>query len=240
MKLFKFFISLFKRKRTKVLTPRLIDKWQAYAEDIILNETKLYPENVLVHDYGKFGLAGKTWTTHTTYTRKSTGDEYKFDIPLPEVAYIIVPEIRDWWTFRAWLHEIGHNVLGHHTRAKSSLPTYMLEYEAEIYCLGKAQLCPSLDDYRYKLMTWSAMAYLLSHVEDEAEEGKLRGIYQLPKKVRDFLTQDTDYYTDKFIKDSIEVAYMKGENQRFREQLEKYQRGKARQNYEKSRRYYDN
>ena len=196
--IFLFFPEL---KKKKPVPPTTIEKWQEYAEKLLI-DSGIELENVLVHNYGQFGLAGKTFTNYTFH--ECDGINLKFKIPHPELPYIVVPEITGWWEMHAWLHEIGHYVNKHYA---SSKPTYIKEYEAEKYSLDKAKESGVVNEINLIDIKYSAVEYLYSHIEKAIDTGEIISIDNIPDEILKFIYQCEcmkKIISDKFYKISKE------------------------------------
>ncbi len=186
-----------------------LEKWQEYAEKLLI-ESGIDLENVLVHNYGKFGLEGKRmWSNYTT--QNHNGMDFRFDIPKPELPYIIVPEITGWWEFHAWIHEIGHYKFNHHSELIK--PTYIQEYEAEKFSLDTAKESGLVDDFDFIDMKFSAVSYLDSHIDKAIDKGEINYIEDIPEEVIKFLYQIDcmkDIVKEKFVeKEKKEIVKQK-------------------------------
>lgn len=178
----------FKKIAPKITKPKTtVECLQQYAEKVVL-DSNLNLENVLVHNEGQFGLAGRSYSTMTD--TMNDGIKYDFETTHAFTPYIIVPEITGWWEFRAWLHEVGHHKNKHYREVIK--PIYIQEYEAEIYCIKMAKYCPYVDEIMLKKIIDSAKCYLFSHMETAVEDGVITKYNKIPKKVRKFIEENTD------------------------------------------------
>ena len=196
---FLFFPEL---KKKKPAPPTTIEKWQEYAEKLLI-DSGIELENVLVHNYGQFGLAGKTFTNYTFH--ECDGINIKFKIPHPELPYIVVPEITGWWELRAWIHEIGHYVNKHYA---SSKPTYIKEYEAEKYSLDKANESGVVSGSNLIDMKFSAVSYLETHIDKAITTGEIKSLEDISDEIIQFIYQCNymrEVMKDKFIKLDEEI-----------------------------------
>jgi hypothetical protein len=175
----------------KKVEPTKLEQYQKFAEELLFT-TDLDLENVLVHDLGKFGQAGRTYHDHI---RVGYNDEFKVKIPHPDKPYIIVPEIKCWWTFRAWIHEIGHHMNKHYCTRK---PKYIKEYEAEVYCVENVANCEAVTINDSVEIRFSAVSYLYSYVISAFENGELNYFGEIDNDIIEFL-----YYTN-WAKDELE------------------------------------
>jgi len=159
-----------------------LEAYKKFAEELLLT-TDLNLENVLVHDLGMFGQAGKTYMNHTTCGGE---DEYKINIPHPDKPYIIVPEIKCWWTFRAWIHEIGHHTNKHYSY---SGVTYIKEYEAEKFTLEQIEKCDAVDWSDNWDIKFSARCYLYFHILSAVEKGEIETLDDISTKIVEFMSK---------------------------------------------------
>ena len=166
----------------------ILEKYQEYAEKIVI-ESGINLENVLVHNYGQWGLAGKTWLSTRAYTIRET-EEFgiiKIPIPNPEEPYIVVPEITGWWEFSAWIHEVGHYTNKHYCDMHKK--SFIKEYEAEKFCLEKVKECGFVDDYDFIDFKYSSVEYLESHIDKAIVKGEIKYMEDIPEEVVTFLYQ---------------------------------------------------
>jgi hypothetical protein len=188
-----------------------IEKWKEYAEKLVI-ESGIDLENVLVHNLGRWGLAGsRAYSINNfcvMYSSREHG-ELKFPLPSPDKPFIIVPEIVDSWTFRAWVHEIGHYVNGHYDEVKKK--RFIQEYEAEKFCFDKCSESGVVDSYDLIDIKYSAIAYLDSHIDKAIELKDIRYIEDIPQEVLDFL------YMADCMKEEIEKKNLPSSEQLSRE-----------------------
>lgn len=183
-----FFIWL----KEKLPTQTKIDKWKEYAEKLLI-DSGIELENVLVHNYGKFGLQGLfKYSNHTSKDFKGT--TYKFKIPNPELPYIIVPEISGLWEFHAWIHEIGHYNLKH--CSEFIKPLYVQEYEAEKFSLDKAKESGVVSGLELIDMKYDALCYVESYIDKAIEKNIIKSLEDINKDVLDFMCQSDCYKKD--------------------------------------------
>lgn len=169
----------FRKKAKPLKDPKTtLECLQQYAEKVVI-DSGINLENVLVHDLGQFGFAGRSYTYDTFTTYQDI--RYDFKMPLAQKPYIVVPEITGWWEFRAWLHEVGHYKNKHYCELIK--PTYIQEYEAEKYCLDMAILCPHVTVEIYLNIKQSAVTYLGSHIETAINDGIIKTFDDIPKDV---------------------------------------------------------
>jgi len=174
-KILRFFLLKPITKLVKVQTQKeekkvksKIELCKVWVEELLLS-TDMELENVFVHNLGNWGVCGKS---PFGYTKKTTTDGVtrKFMIPKTDKAYIFVPEIVDTWTIHAWLHEIGHYVLGHCD--DSDKPIYIKEYEAEKYSIDKGKECPHINDFMMVDIEVDARWYVFSCLINDIKKGK--------------------------------------------------------------------
>ena len=187
--------SFFKKEDNK------IDYWKGFAEALVIRYD-ISLENVMIHNFGMFGFAGRGHDTfeedgspigYTCYV-DDYGNKFLFKVERYNKPYIVVPEIKCWWTFRAWIHEIGHFTNGHY---RSNKDTYIKEYEAEKYCLKMIKKC-KVDDEDFVKIKNSAYKYLSEHIVEHFtsteyymsySEYKKMDFTLMNKRVKRFLPQ---------------------------------------------------
>lgn len=176
-----------------------IENWQEYAEKIVI-ESGIDLDNVLVHNHGRWGLCGpKAYGFENycvTYDSHEFGN-FKYPLPLRNKPYILVPEITGWWSFRAWIHEIGHYTHKHYNDLVK--PRFIKEYEAEKFCMDKCKECKDVDDYDMIYIKYSAVGYLDSHIDRAIQDGDIKFKTDIPQEVLDFLFQ-CDYMREEIDK----------------------------------------
>jgi len=179
-----------------------LEKWKEYAENLVIS-TNIQLENVIVHNYGPWGLAGRrSFYNYTTH--ESGGTEFKIPIPIKGEPYIIVPEIIGSWEFHAWIHEIGHYV---HKHYESSKPMYVKEYEAEKYSLDTIKKSGIVNAWDFLDIKFSAIGYLDSHIDKAIVKGEINRMEDIPNEIVDFLYQAEsmkEVLPDKFVEHAKE------------------------------------
>lgn len=198
-KILKNFLKfLFLPKELRTSKEIKINKWKAYAEELVI-QSGICLENVLIHPYGQWGLAGRRLFTNYTY-KHYEGNDYKILIPKQGLPFIVVPEIKGWWEFYAWLHEIGHYVHKHYEQDDKK--TYYKEYEAEKYALEKAKESGVVNEWDFIDMKFSAVSYLSSHIDTAIVDGDIKNIEDIPDEVLQFFYQVKcmkEILNDKFV-----------------------------------------
>ena len=213
-KILLYFFLPNERKSRKELEKTKLDKWQEYAEQLVI-ESGIDLENVLVHSHGEWGLCGpKAYqfeNYHVTYKSEQLGN-LKFPLPLTDKPYIMVPEITGWWEFRAWLHEVGHYTHKHYDDLDK--PRFIKEYEAEKFCLDKAKESGIVDSLDFIDFKYSAVGYLDSHIDRAIKEGAIKCYADIPEEVVKFLHQ-CNYMKDELINKFIKMRdeYEKSQEQ---------------------------
>lgn len=170
-KILRFFLLKFVMKqieKEEKKTKSKVELCKVWVEELLLS-TNIDLENVFVHNLGNWGLCGKS---SFGYTKKTTSDGVtrKFMIPKTDKPYLFVPEILDTWTVHAWIHEIGHYVLGHYDDVIK--PVYVKEYEAEQYSIEKAKECPHITDSMMIDIEVDARWYVFSCLINDIKRGK--------------------------------------------------------------------
>lgn len=217
----KILLFLFTSRKAKIPTapiappvPTKTEKWQAYAESLVI-ESGIDLENVLVHNHGGWGLAGakayKFENYCVTFESRDLG-KLKFPLPLPDKPYIMVPEITGWWSFSAWIHEIGHYTHKHYEDVKK--PKFMKEYEAEKFCLDKVKESGLVDSYDFIDFKYSSIGYLDSYIDKAIKDGTIKCYADIPEEVVKFLHQ-CNYMKDELINKFIKMReeYEKSQKQ---------------------------
>lgn len=178
-----------------------IDKWKEYAENLVI-ESGIDLENVLVHDLGNWGQCGRKAYFYNnrrelcfTYEDDELG-ELMIPLPLPDKPYVIVPEIKCNWTFRAWIHEIGHYINGHYTNLHK--PKFIKEFEAETYCMKKAKESGLCDAYDMIDIKYSCVGYLHRHIDLAIKKGEIKWKEDIPQEMYDFI------YRCDYMKEEVE------------------------------------
>ena len=176
---------------------------QKYAERVVRKDSLVMLENVLVHNFGLFGFAGRHGAKNgITNFETSDGDIYKFQIPIDGAKYIAVPELKGWWTFRAWLHEAGHSSNDHCDRR---IFTYEMEYEAEAFCIKKSKKAKKkgiISSSELHKIKDSAYCYLISHMKEHALETSCDRMHEFRRDIVNFLPEK---YKE-LLKDSLSIA----------------------------------
>lgn len=183
----KYHLTELFRKKTK------LEKMQKYAEKLSrsrkIRKLDLEPENIMVHNFGQFGFAGRNHAFQnnsiTTFEDDNSGNTYTFKVERVGLPYMAVPELKGWWTFRAWLHEIGHIANSHFEEFIK--PTYVQEYEAEVYCIKMAKKCKHITSDELELIKDSAYRYLISHMEKHARKTNIDRLHKFKNEVVNFL-----------------------------------------------------
>jgi hypothetical protein len=188
-----------KPKKTK------IDKWKEYAENLVI-ESGIDLENVLIHNYGNWGVCGRKayWYNDKRELCFSYDDdvlgELKIPLPLPDNPYIAVPEIKCYWTFRAWIHEVGHYIHRHFNHRDK--PTYLKEFEAEVYCLKMCKDSGLCDAYDMIDIKYSCVAYLHTHIDKAIANGDIKYKECIPQEMYDFIYK-CDYMKEEMEKKNL-------------------------------------
>ncbi|CAG7579701.1 MAG: hypothetical protein SLAVMIC_00029 [uncultured marine phage] len=182
-----------------------LNKLREYAENLMV-KCGIDLENVMVHNNGLFGQQGVDDKINVT----CNGDRETIKISKPHIPYIIVPEVKDLWTFRAWIHEIGHYVCEHYLK-HDSMFVYEMELEAEQFCVEFSKKCPYLSYSDLFFIRMSACDYLETHVVKYAHSRKLTsaGVLvgsSIDNKVREFLPK---YRIDRLEKEIKKINYKK-------------------------------
>ena len=163
-----------------------------WVEELLLS-TDIELENVFVHNLGDWGLCGES-TYGQTFKKLNDGTERWFNIPHKDKAYIFVPEITTTWTVHAWIHEIGHYVLGHYK--DKNKPVYIKEYEAEQYSIEKAKECPNINSMMMIDVEVDARWYVWGHVIKAIKKGEITK-NTIDEKVKEYILE-SEYITKEF------------------------------------------
>jgi len=182
--------------------PTKLDKYREYAENIVI-ESGIDLENVLVHNHGNWGKAGARAYKFDNYcaTFETGGHEvFRAPLPLPENPYILVPEIKDSWTFQCWIHEIGHYNHEHYKQPEK--PKYIKEYEAEKYCMDKCKESGIVDSIDMIYIKYNCVAYLHTHIDKAIEKGDIKYKEDIPQEMYDFIYK-CDYMKEEMEKKNL-------------------------------------
>jgi hypothetical protein len=121
--------------------------------------------------------------------------EVKITIPILKEPFIIVPEIRDWWDYHAWVHEVAHYK---HKHYESNKPTFVKEYEAEMFTYLWCKKAKCVDSYDMISIRYECVGYLDSHIDKAIAAGVIKYQEDIPDEVYEFLYK-CDYMKDVII-----------------------------------------
>lgn len=183
MDIFGFKISFNFKKKRKSLSD--VDLWKNYVKHIISADTKLHSSNIIIHNDGEFGLSGRSSSRKVKYTFSKSGTVVEFKIKKSNSPFIYVPEIKNWWGLRVWLHEIGHIANNHHKGSYKLV--HVEEYEAELYCLDKAKDCPKVDMIVYLEMEYSAIKNVYTSLMNDVFRGEIIHFNEISDDIINFL-----------------------------------------------------
>jgi hypothetical protein len=165
------------RKKTKV------EMWQENAEQLVI-ASGINLENVLVHNYGLWGKCGiRNYWDCVEHKDANYGD-IKITIPHLKEPFIIVPEIKGWWSYHAWIHEIAHYKMKHYDSTK---PTFITEYEAEKVTYDWCEKADCVDPYDLISIKYEVVGYLDHHIKKAIESGVIKYKESIPDEVYEFL-----------------------------------------------------
>ena len=195
-------------KVEKVKEPTQLELYRQFGEEVLI-DCGIDLRNVLIKPSydNRNGILIKYSTTNeynvafTTKDIKSQPYNYSNTLFYGE-TYMILPEIIDLYTLCVWLHEIGHYMQNH---INDKRPTFIQEYEAEMYVKTMITLCPiekspSYYNKNYPLifheinLTYymkGAQNYVKSYIEKEKTLPNTAQYYS--NDVESFITKTFEY-----------------------------------------------
>lgn len=102
-----------------------LEQIKIYCEELLI-DSGIPLENVFVHNFNRNGQC-----TRYNYSSKFEFENFKTsNIIQKNQYYLVLPEIKDYYTASVWIHEIAHYIFKH---LDDKRPLFIHEYEAETY-----------------------------------------------------------------------------------------------------------
>lgn len=206
----------FGNEERKLKKKTQLELYQQFGEECLL-DCGIPLENVLIKPHYEnnggvafrrrsfsdieFNLIKRKYTAKQLSSKLHYSNTFEFN-----KIYLILPEIVDQYTLHVWLHEIGH-YMQHYYEGYKSKPSFVEEYQAEMYANTIIKFCPIEEKKSYWTEDFNKHYFNIDlqyninsgrrYVQSHLEKAKYLDLCFMTPEIQNYLDTEVVLYHEK-------------------------------------------